>query len=137
MSIRPYRLGKCIGHAILIWIIGFVWGTIVILNPPQLFPTVPYVSQFPSISVPLLILYVFLIYFLSKRYLAGAVHKRAEAWKYGITLLVINALLDTLVIFVAFKNYDYFSYLSIWMAYALLLFMPVYASRQVDGEVTK
>jgi hypothetical protein len=72
----------------------------------------------------------FLIYFLSKRYLAEAVDKSAEAWKYGVSLMVINIILDTLVIVVAFKGRDYFSYLSIWTAYALLLFVPVVASRQ-------
>jgi hypothetical protein len=132
MAYRPYRLGKCIGHAVLIWIGGFVWGMIVFMTPPlKNIPSVPFVSKFPAISLPLLLVYVFVIYFLAKRYLAGAVDKRAEAWKYGIGLVVINIVLDTLVIVVAFKSHDYFSYLSIWIAYALLLFVPVVASRQI------
>lgn len=132
MSYRPYRLGKCIGHAVLIWVVGFVWGMIVFMTPPlKSIRSVPFVSKFPAISLPLIIVYVFLIYFLSKRYLAEAVDKRAEAWKYGITLVVINAILDTLVIVIAFHGYDYFSYLSIWIAYALLMFVPVVASRKL------
>jgi uncharacterized membrane protein (DUF485 family) len=105
---------------------------IVFMTPPlKNIPSVPFVSKFPAISLPLLVIYVFLIHFLSKRYLAEAVDKRAEAWKYGITLVVISFILDTLVIVVAFKSHDYFSYLSIWIAYALLLFVPVVAFRQV------
>lgn len=68
---------------------------IVFRTPPlKSIPSVPFVS----ISVPVIVIYVFLIYFLSRRYLAGAVDKRAEAWKYGITLAVISMILDTLVI---------------------------------------
>ena len=132
MSTGPYRLGTCIGHALLIWVVGFVWGMIVFMTPPlKNIPSVPFVSKFPAISLPLLLIYVFLVYFLSKRYLAGAVDKRAEAWKYGIALVVINIVLDTLIIVLLFKGHDYFSYLSIWIAYALLMFVPVVASRQV------
>ena len=102
------------------------------MTPPlKNIPSVPFVSKFPAISLPLLLIYVFLVYFLSKRYLAGAVDKRAEAWKYGIALVVINIVLDTLIIVLLFKGHDYFSYLSIWIAYALLMFVPVVASRQV------
>jgi hypothetical protein len=103
---------------------------IVFMTPPlKNIPSVPFVSKFPAISIPLIVIYVFLIGFLSKRYLAGAVDKRAEAWKYGIALVVVSIILDTLVIVVAFKGHDYFSYLSIWIAYALLLFVPVVVSR--------
>ena len=94
-------------------------------------PSVPFVSKFPAISLPLIVIYIFLIYFLARRCLAGAVDKRSEAWKYGISLVVISIILDTLVIVVVFKSHDYFSYLSIWIAYALLLFVPVVAARQV------
>jgi hypothetical protein len=111
-----------------------VWGMLVFMTPPlKNIPSVPFVSKFPAISLPLLITYVFLIYFLSKRYLAAAVDKSAEAWKYGIGLVVISIVLDTLVIVVVFKSHDYFSYLSIWIAYALLLFVPVVAARQGIG----
>jgi hypothetical protein len=95
-------------------------------------PSVPFVSKFPAVSVPLLIVYVFLIYYLAKKYLAGTDDKRPEAWKYGISLVLVSIILDTLVIVVAFKGHDYFSYLSIWVAYALLLFVPLKASRALS-----
>ena len=135
MSHKPYKLGKSIAHAVLIWIVGFVWGMIVFMTPPlKSIPSVPFVSKFPAVSVPLLIVYVFLIYYLAKRYLAHADDRRIEAWKYGITLLLTSAILDTLVIVVAFKGHDYFSYLSIWIAYALLLFIPVRAAAGVPSR---
>ena len=133
MSSKPYRLGKCIGHAILIWVVGFIWGMIVFMTPPlKNIPSVPFVSKFPAVSVPLLVVYVFLIYYLAKKYLCGTDDKRTEAWKYGISLVLVSIILDTLVIVVAFKGNDYFSYLSIWVAYALLLFVPLKASRAIS-----
>jgi len=135
MSYQPYKLGKSIAHAVLIWIVGFVWGMIVFMTPPlKSIPSVPFVSKFPAVSVPLLIVYVFLIYYLAKRYLAQADDRRIEAWKYGITLLLISVILDTLIIVLAFKGHDYFSYLSIWIAYALLLFVPVRAAAAVPSR---
>lgn len=125
----PYRLGKAIAHAVLIWLIGFIWGMVVFMTPPlKNMSSIAYVSKFPAVSVPLLILYLFLIPYLAKKYLAGATDKRAEAWKYGMVLLVISVVLDVLIIVVAFKGHDYFSYLSIWIAYALLLILPVRAA---------
>jgi hypothetical protein len=108
---------------------------IVFLTPPlKGIPSVPFVSKFPAVSVPLLIVYVFLIYYLAKRYLARAVDQRAEAWKYGISLVLVSIILDTLVIVVALKGHDYFSYLSIWVAYALLLFVPLRAAGAVRSR---
>ena len=128
-SYAPYRMGTAVGHALLLWIVGFIWGMIVFMTPPlKSIPSIPFVSKFPAVSVPLLIVYFFLIYFLAKKYLARAADKKAEAWKYGFCLLAISVILDVLIIVVAFKGHDYFSYLSIWVAYALLVFVPVKAA---------
>lgn len=95
---------------------------IVFMTPPlKNIPSVPFVSKFPAVSVPLLIVYVFLIYYLAKKYLAGTDDKRSEAWKYGISLVLISIILDTLVIVVAFKGHDYFSYLSMGRVCAALV----------------
>ena len=29
----PFKLGKALIYAILLWIVGFVWGSIVIMTP--------------------------------------------------------------------------------------------------------
>jgi hypothetical protein len=108
---------------------------VVFMTPPlKGIPAVPFVSKFPAITVPLLIVYVFLIYYLAKKYLANAADKKIEAWKYGISLVLVSLILDTLVIVVAFKGHDYFSYLSIWVAYALLLFVPLKAAAAARSQ---
>jgi len=129
MASTPYQLGRAAAHAVLIWVIGFFWGMVVFMTPPlKNIPSVPFVSKFPAVTVPLLVAYLFLIPYLAKKYLAKAADRKAEAWKYGIVLLLISAILDVLIIVVAFKGHDYFSYLSIWVAYALLLFLPLRAA---------
>ncbi|MBI2426610.1 MAG: hypothetical protein HYV34_02075 [Candidatus Kerfeldbacteria bacterium] len=134
MITKPYQLGKCLAHALLLWIVGFVWGMVVFLTPAlKDIASVPYISKFPAVTIPLLIVYIFSVSFLAKRYLQKATDKTAEAWKYGITLLVVSFVLDLLVIVLAFKSYDYFSYLSIWLAYAVLVFVPVKAASSVQA----
>ena len=44
------NLFKALGFAILIWIIGFVWGSVVFMTPPlKATPAIPYVSANPAI----------------------------------------------------------------------------------------
>jgi hypothetical protein len=129
ITYKPYQFGKSLGHGLLIWIVGFVWGMVVFMTPAlKDIISVPYITKFPAVTIPLLIIYVFLVHLLAKRYLQNATNKKIEAWKYGIMLLLVNFVLDFLVIVLAFKSTDYFSYLSIWLAYAILLFVPVKAA---------
>jgi hypothetical protein len=45
---------KALAYAILLWIIGFVWGSIVFMNPELKNVTaIPYVSRNPAITFPL------------------------------------------------------------------------------------
>lgn len=49
----PQKLFKALGFAILIWIIGFVWGSIVLMTPAlRNVAPIPYVSRNPAISFP-------------------------------------------------------------------------------------
>jgi hypothetical protein len=125
MSYKPYKFGKALWYAFLIWIIGFVWGTTVFMMPSlKNLSSIPYISKYPAISVPLLIVYAILIFFLAKWYLKDAEEKIAEGLKFGITLFLVNIVLDALVYVVLFKGGDYFAFFSIWFAYAMFIVIP-------------
>ena len=125
MSYRSYDPEKALWYAFLLWIIGFVWGTIVFMVPSlKNVPMVPSISKYPAISVPLLILYAVLVFILAKGYLKTAENKIAEGLKFGVTLFLFNSILDALVYVVIFKGADYFAYFSVWLAYILFVVIP-------------
>ena len=58
---------KAIGFAVVIWIAGFVWGMVVFMTPAMKdAASIAYVSKYPWISFPLLILFPVLSYVLTK-----------------------------------------------------------------------
>ncbi|WP_135610538.1 hypothetical protein [Methanococcoides sp. AM1] len=132
MSYKLYRALKAIGYSLLIWTIGFVWGTVVFMTPAlSEIAAIDYISKMPAISIPVLIAYLLLIPYLSKRYLENAVDKIVEATALGVTFLAINALLD-LVMYLTIYDQDYYAYASIWISYALLLILPPYVGKRIQ-----
>ena len=131
----PYKMGKVIAHSLLLWVIGFVWGTIVFMVPTlKNISSIPYISQYPAISVPLIITYIILLIFLSRSYLKAAGNKISEGLKYGVALVVVNLILDLIVYIVLFKSTDYFEYASIYIAYAFFILIPVLSGHAVKRE---
>jgi len=83
----PYKTKKAVFYAILFWIVGFVWGSIVFIVPSlKNLSLVPYLSKYPAISFPLLIAYIILLFVLVPRYLKTTEHKKVEELKFGATL---------------------------------------------------
>ena len=133
-----YKPGKTIGYALLLWIIGFVWGTIVFMVPVlKNIGSIPYVSKFPAISVPLLIVLLVLLYFLSKSYLKEIVQKVQSGLILGLVIFVINFVLDLIVYFLLFKSTDYFAYLSIWLSYVIMILIPWLTGRSLQNGSNK
>ncbi|NYT19425.1 MAG: hypothetical protein GKC08_03935, partial [Methanosarcinales archaeon] len=123
---------KAIAYSLLIWVIGFVWGTIVFMTPAlSEIGTVAHITKMPAITIPILIVYLLMIPYLSKRYLENAVDKIAEATILGVIFLAINALLD-LVMYLTIYDQDYYTYASIWISYALLLILPPYTGKRMQ-----
>jgi len=121
-------------YALLVWLVGFVWGTIVFMTPSlKSIPSIHYVSKFPAISVPVILAYISLVYFLSRRYLVDAEDRAKEGLKLGATLSLVNLVLDAVVYYGVFGTRDYFGYLSIWLSYGVLFIVPVYAGRQLKN----
>src|SRR3979409_233602 len=91
----PYKMGKALIYAVLLWVIGFVWGSIVFMTPAmKTVPAIPYVSSNPAISFPILLIWLIVTYLLAKSYLKAAGDKAAEGLKLGIMFSVVNRALD-------------------------------------------
>src|ERR1700694_2454917 len=69
----PFRIGKALVYAVLLWVIGFVWGSIVFMTPAlKTVSAIPYVSSNPAISFPILFIWLIVTYLLARSYLKTA-----------------------------------------------------------------
>ena|SRR6266850_3300698 len=122
----PYRKARALSYAVLIWIIGFVWGSVVFMTPAlKNVKAIPYVSSNPGISFPILLLWLVVTYFLAKSYLKASNDKAADGLKLGVVFAIVNVILDLLVlVFLLKTGFGYFVSLSVWIGYFLLLTIP-------------
>lgn len=131
-----HRFGKASAYAILIWFIGFVWGSVVFMTPAlKTISAIPYISNNPAISFPILILWIFVAYLLSKSYLRGVDNRRAEGLKLGVIFSATNILLDLVVIVVVLKaGFGYFVSLTVWLGYFILVMIPKMVGQQHQAD---
>ena len=122
----PPRIGRALTYAVLIWLVGFVWGSVVFMTPAlKNVPTIPYISRYPAISFPVLVIWLLLANLLARKYLKSAAIKANEGLKLGLMFSVVNLVLDLLVLVFLFgTGFGYFSSLTVWLAYLLLLIVP-------------
>ena len=132
----PYKPVKALAFAVLIWIVGFIWGSVVFMTPAlKSLPSIPYVSRYPAISFPILVIWLFVTYLLARNYLKTAPDKPTEGLKLGITFTVVNLLLDLLVLVILFGNdLSYFASLSIWVANLMLVLVPWWVGKTSKVE---
>lgn len=130
----PFRSGRAIAYAVLIWVTGFIWGSVVFTTPSlKSVSSIPYVSRYPAISFPILIVWPILSYYLAKSYLKLTQDKAAEGFKLGIVFAAVNALLDLLVLVILLKaGFGYFVSLTIWIAYIMLVIIPWITGRSMQ-----
>jgi len=132
----PYRFGLALGLAVVVWMTGFVWGSIVFMVPAlKGIAEIPYVSRYPAISFPLLVLWIPLAWLLARFYLEKTSAKAIEGLKFGLVLFAVNILLDLLVIVFTFQaGFSFFGYASIWLACALLVLVPCVTGRRIESR---
>jgi hypothetical protein len=134
MSFRSHRLGGALGYAVLLWIIGFIWGLVVFIVPSlKAVPSIAYVSKYPAISFVLLPVYFVLLYFLARRYLRSTKEKAIEGLKLGIVIFLVTIVLDALVYVALLGGGDYFAFLSIWVSYAMFVLVPWLVGLKIEG----
>lgn len=130
----PQKLFKALGFAILIWIIGFVWGSIVFMTPAlKNVAPIPYISRNPAISFPILLMWLVVTYLLAKNYLGTVTSPAAEGLKLGLVFCEVNFLLDLIVlVFLLKTGAGYFASATVWLAYSMLLLIPWLTGRSLQ-----
>lgn len=130
-----FPTGKAIGYGVLIWVVGFVWGSVVFMTPTlKNVPSIPYISRYPVITFPLFVAFAAMAFLFAKSIVKQSQPRRAAGVKTGVIFAGLNALLDVLVLVMAFKaGWSYFAFASIWIAYAMLLLIPIAIGRLAES----
>ena len=133
----PQKIGKALAYAIVIWIIGFVWGSIVFVTPSlKGVRPIPYISTNPAISFPILIVWSPVTYLLARNYLKASSDRKAEGLKLGFTFSVLNLILDLVILVLLLKaGFAYFISLTVWLGYLLLLIVPWLTGRSLQTNL--
>jgi hypothetical protein len=130
----PQRPLKAVAFAVLLWVLGFVWGSIVFMTPAlKATPRIPYISGNPAISFPILLVWIPLTYFLARSYLSKLDDPDKEGLKLGIIFSETNFLLDLIVlVFLLKAGVSYFASVTVWLAYFILLIIPWLTGRSLQ-----
>ena len=128
----PILTVRAVLYSISLWVIGFVWGSVVFMTPAlKGIASIPYVSRYPAISFPLLFVLPVAAYVCARRYLKNS-NGGDEGFRLGLTFAITNLVLDLLVLVVLFGNgLAYFASITVWLAYLLLLVVPWLTGRSL------
>lgn len=131
----PSRIGKALVFAVLLWLIGFVWGSIVFMTPQlKAFARIPYVSSNPAISFPILLIWLIVTFVLANSYLKAAGVKASEGLKLGLMFSGVNFMLDLVVLVALLKaGGGYFLSLTVWLGYVMLFIIPLLVGRSLQN----
>lgn len=132
-----FRIGKAIGYGVIIWVVGFIWGSIVFMMPSlKSTPPIPYFSSNPAISFPIIAIWIPLTYLLSRHFLKNSKAPDADGIKLGLAFSEVNFVLDVLILVVLLKaGISYFAAASIWLGYAMLFVIPWLTGRSLAKAV--
>jgi hypothetical protein len=130
----PQNPVKALSFAILLWLIGFVWGSVVFMTPAlKSAPPIPFVSSNPWISFPILFAWLPASYFLARNYLRSTHDTGAEGQRLGLVFSLVNVALDLMVLVILFKSgLQFFASLTVLAGYALLLLVPSSLGRALE-----
>ncbi|HEX4898982.1 MAG TPA: hypothetical protein VFV61_00530 [Pyrinomonadaceae bacterium] len=122
----PYKPLRAFAYAVLIWVVGFIWGSIVFMTPAlRSTAPIPYVSRNPAISFPIILIWTVLTLLLARSYLKAAGEKERESLRLGLMFVIVNFVLDLVVlVFLLKTGFSYFVSASVWFAYASLVLIP-------------
>jgi hypothetical protein len=125
---------KALGFAILIWIIGFVWGSFVFMTPAlKATPAIPYVSSNPAISFPILLVWIPVTYLFTRVCLIRVPNPTARGIQVGVVFAVVNLTLDLVMLVTLLKaGRGYFASVTVWLGYFILLIIPWLTGRSLQ-----
>lgn len=133
-----FRIGKALIFAVIIWVIGFVWGSIVFMTPSlKNVSQIPYVSSNPAISFPILVIWLIVTYLLAKSYLKTSEDSVNDGLKLGCLFMVVNIGLDLVIlVFLMKAGFRFFVSLSVWVGYLMLALIPWLVGRSLQQRIT-
>src|SRR6266446_2070814 len=133
----PQRIWKALAYAIVIWIGGFVWGSIVVMTRAlKSARPIPSISNKPALSFPILIVWLPVTYLLAKNYLTASSDGMAAGLKLGLALSVVNLILDLVILVLLLKaGFAHFISLTVWLGYLLLLIVPWLTGRSMQTNL--
>ena len=134
----PYKPLKAFAHAVLIWVVGFIWGSIVFMTPAlRSTPPIPYVSRNPAISFPIILIWTVLTLLLARSYLKTVGDKEGEGFRLGLIFVMVNFVLDLVVlVFLLQTGFNYFISASVWFAYVTLVLIPWLTGRTLANATS-
>ena len=132
------RPTKALAYAILIWLVGFVWGSVVFVTPSlKSVSPIPYISSNPAISFPILLIWIPLTYLFARSCLKGSSNKSAAGLRLGFIFSVTDVALDLVVlVFILRAGFGYFASLTVWLGYTILLIIPWLTGRSWRKSIT-
>lgn len=130
----PDKPIKAFAYAVLIWVVGFVWGSIVFMTPAlKAMPPIPYISSNPAISFPIIFIWTVLTLLLARSYLKMAPEPARQGLRLGVVFTIVNFVLDLVVlVFLLGAGFKYFMSGSVWFAYATLILIPWITGRTLE-----
>ena len=130
----PHKPVKAFAYALVIWLVGFVWGSIVFMTPAlRATAPIPYISSNPTISFPILLIWTVLALLFARSYLKGAAEPEREGFRLGVVFTLVNFALDLIVlVFLLKTGFKYFVSASVWFAYATLMLIPWLTGRTLE-----
>jgi hypothetical protein len=133
----PFKPGKALMYAVVIWLVGFVWGSIVFMTPAlKAVAAIRYVSSNPAISFPILFIWLIITYLFAKSYLGTAGDKVSEGLKLGIMFSVVNVVLDLLILVLLLRaGFSYFFSLTVWLGYLIVFMIPWITGRSLQRNM--
>ena len=134
----PDKPFKAFAYAVLIWVVGFIWGSIVFMTPAlRSTPPIPYVSRNPAISFPIILIWTVLTLLLARNYLKTVGDKEGEGFRLGLIFVMVNFVLDLVVlVFLLQTGFSYFISASVWFAYATLVLIPWLTGRTLASATS-
>lgn len=130
----PDKPIKAFAYAVLIWVVGFVWGSIVFMTPAlKATPPIPYISSNPAISFPIIFIWTVLTLLLARSYLKMVPEPARQGLRLGVVFTIVNFVLDLVVlVFLLGAGFKYFMSGSVWFAYATLILIPWITGRTLE-----
>ncbi len=132
------KIGRIVAYAVLIWVVGFAWGSFVFMTPRlKAVHAIGHISSNPAISFPILVIWFVLVYVFARRYLKSAESRAVDGLRMGIAFSVVNLFLDVLIlVFLLKAGISYFFSLTVWIGYLILLITPWLMGRSVYSRMS-